>query len=89
MPGKRRILCATCLKLALMIILLRQLACRNHHEVHCCDCVRTEKQKFEIQLKKVKTSKVNGRSKIVHLPLALPGLTYALMDNNYKDVSMS
>jgi len=87
--GQGRLLCATCLKISLMIILLRQLACRNHHEVHCCDCIKTGKQKFEIQLKKVKTSKINGRKKIVHLLLALAGVMYALMDNNYKGVSTS
>lgn len=55
--GEGRILCATHLKLALMVILVRQLACRNNHEVCCCDCIRTEKQKFEIQLKKLRLQK--------------------------------
>lgn len=62
-----------------MIILVGQLAYRNHHEVHCCDCIRMEKQKFELQLKEVKTSKGNGRSKIVHLPLSLAGFMHALI----------
>lgn len=87
--GKGRILRTTCLKVALIIILLGQLACRNHHEVHCCDCIRTEKHKFKIQLKKVRNSKVNGRSKNVHPPFNLAGLMHALMDNNYNDVFMS
>ena len=41
--GKRRLMCATCLKVVLMTVPLRQLACWKHHEVHCCDCIKKKK----------------------------------------------
>lgn len=69
--------------------MLRELTSKNLEEVHCCDFIRTEIQKFLIQLKKFKISKLTGRSKILHLHLDLTGLLSDLMDGNFKVIFLS
>lgn len=77
-----------CLKVTLMNIVLKELTCKNHEEVHRHDSIRTEIQKFLMQLKKVKISKLTGRNKILHLHLAL-GLISDLMGDYFKVIFMS